>query len=712
MSTRNDKRMPLGHRVGVGERNGVVVRGDERPHDLDALANGQAATSSIMASGRNASRPAALGWTRSTNSCGPQLDVVVARAIRLVCARINKMSPRFDVSQVPLQGGYVAKQCPVRAQNDMLAPEEPLPPDLFTRRLFANGNAFEAEIVAEVLRLHPRAIVIDAESSGALEAATRTAMSEGSSPILSARLPSDLAGRRVGRPDLLIAAPRGGYWPVDVKWHQNLEPASGRSSALPGLCSSLDVPDRDAAILDDEYAARKRQEDLLQLAHYQRMLESIGMQATDGRWAGIIGTEQRVVWYDLDAPIWKTPSSTRHTKVRSTMDRYDFEFAFRLDVLAVAQQQKRDPSVDLLTVPVKISECGSCPWWDYCRPQLEEPPGDVSLLPRIGWSQWKIHRDHGVTNRAELAELDPRTARLVAGGIDVTALMAAAPNAQLADLVTGKALALLASEDIGTPDDLQALCARTASYSDVGLSVLPTHIDLARAALGPAPVYRRRGVCEVISPRADVEIDVDMESTELGCYMWGSYVSDRSNTGIAKNGYRAFVTWDPLTPDVEAQNSLRFWRWLMEIRQQCHDAGIRFAAYCYNAGAENTYLRRLGIAEENVADEIERFIGSDDWVDLLRAWDSQLITGGSSSLKTTAPLAGFQWGVDDAGGGESMIKHDLATRGDKVAQDWLLGYNRGDVEATVAVRQWMASTEFPGIEDVPPAGNRGFIAQY
>ena len=621
------------------------------------------------------------------------------------------MPPRFDVSQVPLQGGYVAKQCPVRAQNDTLRPGEPLPPDPFTRRLFANGNAFEAEIIAEVLRLHPRTIVIDAQSSDALEAATHAAMSEGSSPILGARLPVDVAGRRVGRPDLLIAAPGGGYWPVDVKWHQNLEPASGKRSPLPGLCSGLDALGRDAAILDEEYAARRREEDLLQLAHYQRMLESIGMQATDGRWAGIIGTEQRVVWYDLDAPIWQTPSSTGYTKVRSTMDRYDFEFAFRLDVVAVAEQHKRDPSVDLLTVPVKISECGSCPWWDYCRPQLAKPPGDVSLLPHIGWSKWKIHRDHGVTNRAELAELDPRTARLVAGGVDVTALMTAAPDAQLADLVSGKALALLASEGIAMSDAPQALCARTASYSDVGLSMLPTHIDLARAALGPAPVYRRRGVCEVIVPRADVEIDVDMENTELGCYVWGSYLSDRSSTGIGKTGYRAFVTWEPLTPDVEAENSLRFWRWLMEIRQGCHQAGLTFAAYCYNAGAENTYLRRLAIAEEPVADEIEAFITSGEWIDMLREWDSQLITGGSSSLKTTAPLAGFQWEVDDAGGGESMIKHDLATRGDKTAQEWLLAYNRGDVEATIAVRDWMASSAFPGIEQLEPAGDRGSIAQ-
>ena len=96
---------------------------------------------------------------------------------------------------------------------------------------------------------------------------------------------------------------------------------------------------------------------------------------------------------------------------------------------------------------------------------------------------------------------------------------------------------------------------------------------------------------------------------------------------------------------------------------------------------------------------------------MLREWDSQLITGGSSSLKTIAPLAGFQWEIDDAGGGESMIKHDLATRGDKAAQDWLLAYNRGDAEATVAVRDWMASTAFPAIEEVEPARDHGCIAQ-
>ncbi len=428
------------------------------------------------------------------------------------------MASRYDISGVPLQGGYVAKQCPVRAQNDTLQPAEPVPPDPFTQRLIAKGNAFESTILAELVALHAGAVVITEHGDDA-EPATLTAMQRGAPLVLAGRLPSDRAGRRVGRPDLLVAAVNGGYRAIDVKWHQNLEPADGRASRLPGICSALDDPSREAAAVDEQYVARRREEDVLQLAHYQRMLEAIGMQAKGGHWGGIIGVERRVVWYDFDASIWRTPSSTRQTKLRSTMERYDFEFAFRLDVVAVAEKHKRDPSVALLTVPVKIGECESCPWWDYCRPQLEKPPGDVSLLPRIGWTQWKIHRDHGVTNRAELAALDPLTARLVASGLDVAALINLAPHVDLAEVLSERAVDVLASEGITTARDLHGLCAHTASYSDVSLGPLPAHIDMARAALGPEPVYLKRGVPEMTIPRADVEVDVDMENTELGCYL-------------------------------------------------------------------------------------------------------------------------------------------------------------------------------------------------
>jgi predicted RecB family nuclease len=617
------------------------------------------------------------------------------------------MTTRHDVSGVPLQGGYVAKQCPVRAQNDAIRPAEPVHPDPFTERLFANGNAFEAAVVAEILTLHPTAISVHGADAGASETATADAMSASFSPILNARLPSDYVHRRVGRPDLLVAAATGGYRAVDIKWHQALTPSTNPASELPGLCADLGSLVYETAAFDANYAARKSQHDLLQLAHYQRMLEAAGFAATGPRLGGVIGTERRVVWYDLDVPMWRTPSSTGKTKLRTTMERYDFEFDFRLDIVAVAQRHLVDPGAELLVVPVRCAECPGCPWNDYCGPILEAGSGDVSLLPRVGWAEWKIHRDHGVSNRAELAALDWRTASAVATGADLAGLRAAAAAFQPDDAILAmdsvaasvKQLAQLDALEIRTVAGLLALDASTARYSGSGLTSLPKEIDLARAAIGRDPVYRRRGVDQVEVPRADLEVDVDMENTEVGVYLWGCLVTDRTDPERTHSEYHPFVTWEALTPERETENGVAFWRWLMRIRATAHARGLTFRAYCYNAGAENQYLRRLGLSADLVA-ETDRFIASDEWVDLLQIWDSQLITGGASGLKVVASLIGFRWPVDDPGGGMSMVRHDDAAAGDESARTWLLDYNRGDVEATHALREWMSSTVVPCVDEL------------
>ena len=63
--------------------------------------------------------------------------------------------------------------------------------------------------------------------------------------------------------------------------------------------------------------------------------------------------------------------------------------------------------------------------------------------------------------------------------------------------------------------------------------------------------------------------------------------------------------------------------------------------------------------------------------------------GCNASLKTVATSIGYSWDVEDPGGGESMVKHLEAVAGDESARTWLLEYNRGDVEATKAVREWI-----------------------
>jgi predicted RecB family nuclease len=64
-------------------------------------------------------------------------------------------------------------------------------------------------------------------------------------------------------------------------------------------------------------------------------------------------------------------------------------------------------------------------------------------------------------------------------------------------------------------------------------------------------------------------------------------------------------------------------------------------------------------------------------------------------LKETAPLAGFVWRFDDAGGTLAMVKYDEAVDDEadasarKTAQQWILDYNEDDVRATAALRVWL-----------------------
>jgi predicted RecB family nuclease len=198
---------------------------------------------------------------------------------------------------------------------------------------------------------------------------------------------------------------------------------------------------------------------------------------------------------------------------------------------------------------------------------------------------------------------------------------------------------------------------------------------------------------EVTVPRADIEIDIDMENVNEGVYLWGALINDRTRPDTDPE-YIPFVSWEPINDEVELEVFLAMWTWLTTQRDQAKDNGLTMKAYVWHEPAENQHLRRIsGAANSRLEEQVETLINSDIWVDLKRVFEESWITGGSVGLKTIAPLAGFEWDVDDPGGGLSMVKYDEAIAADAPAADaareWILDYNRGDVEATSAIRDWL-----------------------
>jgi predicted RecB family nuclease len=88
------------------------------------------------------------------------------------------------------------------------------------------------------------------------------------------------------------------------------------------------------------------------------------------------------------------------------------------------------------------------------------------------------------------------------------------------------------------------------------------------------------------------------------------------------------------------------------------------------------------------------------FVDLLPIARSVVFPATGYSIKTLAPLAGFNWEASDASGALSMTKFQTAVSTNSSPQDkadaikWLREYNRDDVKATFAVREYLRGLSF------------------
>ncbi|MBM4468881.1 TM0106 family RecB-like putative nuclease [Prescottella equi] len=299
---------------------------------------------------------------------------------------------------------------------------------------------------------------------------------------------------------------------------------------------------------------------------------------------------------------------------------------------------------EIATVPSQIGECRSCPWWPGCREKLEETQ-DVSLV--ASGSRAEVLRERGVRTVEQLAAWE------------------------------GDA-----------PEEWPH-----NSFHDT--------VVTAKAWIASVPLVRRHETVTVA--RADVEVDVDMESyQEHGAYLWGTLLNV-AGTSV----YRPFVSWDPLPTVDEARSFAEFWTWLMAERAGAAAVGKTFAAYCYSRSAEDKWLldsarRFAGIDGIPSVAEVREFIDSPQWVDIYQAVSDNFVCPNGKGLKKIAPVAGFHWRDAEANGEASMswYREAVGYDGDPdlTQRQRLLEYNEDDVIATKVLREWMserAAAEIP-----------------
>jgi predicted RecB family nuclease len=357
-----------------------------------------------------------------------------------------------------------------------------------------------------------------------------------------------------------------------------------------------------------------------------------------------------VIGLDADVMLWCDLAAPSWPGGHSSYDEYDRRFA---DRLAIARSAAAGGPA--LAQPSRITECRRCPWWPTCEPLLVARD-DVSLV--VKGEQAAALRAAGISRIVELAALDP------SGDPPV--------------------------QDTGQP------------FADV--------VALARAWRRGLSVVRR--VPRVDVARADVEVDIDLESFgEAGAYLWGTMLSTRNGLRIGETpGYRAFATWCPLPTLDEGRAFAAFWTWLRHVRRDADRRGLSFAAYCYNAQAENRWLlssaeRFAGLPGVPTHAEVTEFVEHPGWVDLYAVVSEWFLCAHGKGLKRIAPVAGFAWRDPEAGGENSMRWYRDAVGMDGAPPQHaqrlrLLDYNADDVAATLALRRWMNS---PAVESIPLA---------
>jgi predicted RecB family nuclease len=392
-------------------------------------------------------------------------------------------------------------------------------------------------------------------------------------------------------------------------------------------------------------------EDLHQLAHYTRHFQALGIDS-DELWVGVIGREiSECVWSRLGDVVLGQGKNAH-----SFLGTHDQLFLKAVEVIELSRVENEDSDKLSGIISVQSSGkmgCTACMYKSTCLNEMQ-------------------NFDHGTGHVTLLAGVTP-------------------------DFVSDYFPQIRSIKELleATPINDQMVVAQVRART--WTTKKPELLDPSK---------------EFNVPVADIEIDIDLENSmealrESGIdepmgldrlYLYGFGLHDRTKDVDWRTA--AIETYFDYSNTEEGEFEVlsKMWNRLQaEIaRAESSNHSIKIFHYSPHEFTwwkrfASRYQGRAGVPNEA---ELELF-KANYLVDLLPLARMISFPTMSYSIKDLAPLAGFEWDVDKAGGANSLLKFRIATdpsvsdesRAEAIA--WLDSYNRDDVRATFAVRNYI-----------------------
>ena len=455
--------------------------------------------------------------------------------------------------------------------------------------------------------------------------------------------------QRASRPDLIIKVGqrddgRPVWAPIDIKSHKAFKDSKSNTVFVSSINSILPSTQsgEDGRLIPD---------DLHQLAHYTRHFQALDI-GNDDMWVGIIGRDlENCAWMRIcDAVLGSGKSLV------SILDDHDKKFNEALEVARLSEIENKDLSQKAGVISINSSGkmgCTICKYKLTCLDEMyrfDNGNGHVTLLagvtPTVNQEKFP-----DIQSIRELREQTPRNDQMIKAQIRARVWQTKIPE-------------LL---DPSKPFDL---------------------------------------------PEFDIEIDIDLENSmealreleidePLGIdrlYLYGYGIHDRTKDKDWRTATIETISDYSNTEAGEYGVMLAMWEKLQDEITKAEQANKSIGIFHYHTHEvtwwKNFANRFKGESGVPTLLEIETF-KSNYLVDLLPYARRIAFPTLDNSIKSIAPLAGFDWTVDKAGGANSLLQYKVATdpkltqteREDAIA--WLDSYNRDDVRATFAVRNYV-----------------------